>query len=85
MLRQDVLPLAVEDVGVCASGALGEDEVDDEAAAWRAVERRLARWANLPGNEFRQKVAGYLSRRGFDYSTISLILEKACQTLDLKD
>ena len=61
------------------------DEVDDEAAAWRAVEGRLTRWAHLPGGEFRQKVVGYLSRRGFDYSTISLTLEKACQTLDIED
>lgn len=61
------------------------DEVDDEAAAWRAVEGRLTRWAHLPGGEFRQKVAGYLSRRGFDYSTISVTLEKACQTLDIED
>ena len=61
------------------------DETDDEAAAWRAVEGRLTRWAHLSGGEFRQKVAGYLSRRGFDYSTISLTLEKACQTLDIED
>lgn len=61
------------------------DEVDDEAAAWRAVEGRLTRWAHLPGGEFRQKVVGYLSRRGFDYSTISLTLEKACQTLGIED
>jgi regulatory protein len=60
------------------------DEVDDDVAAWLAVEGRLTRWAHLPGGEFRQKVVGYLSRRGFDYSTISLILEKATQTLDIE-
>jgi regulatory protein len=59
--------------------------VDDEASAWRAVEARLSRWANLPADEFRQKVVGYLSRRGFDYSIISLTLDKACQKLDIKD
>jgi len=60
-------------------------EMDDEAAAWRAIEGRLSRWANLPGDEFRQKVIGYLSRRGFDYNTISLTLEKAGQTVDTED
>jgi regulatory protein len=61
------------------------EEADDEAAAWQAVEGRLTRWAHLPGGEFRQKMAGYLSRRGFDYSTISLTLEKAYRTLDIED
>jgi regulatory protein len=59
-------------------------EVDDEAAAWRAVESHLFRWAHLPGEEFRQKVIGYLKRRGFDYSTITVTLEKARQTLDIE-
>ena len=61
------------------------DEVDDDVAAWLAIEGRLTRWAHLPGGEFRQKVAGYLSRRGFDYSTISVTLKKACQSLDIED
>lgn len=61
------------------------DKMDDEASAWRAVEGRMSRWANLPGDEFRRKVVNYLSRRGFDYSTISLTLEKACETLDIED
>jgi regulatory protein len=59
--------------------------VDDEAAAWRAIEGRLDRWANLPSDRFRQKVMGYLSRRGFDYSTISLTVKKAFQTLDIEE
>jgi regulatory protein len=61
------------------------DDVDDEAYAWRAVEGRLSRWANLPASEFRQKVTGFLSRRGFDYGTISLTLDKASQILDIED
>jgi regulatory protein len=60
-------------------------DLDDEASAWRAVEGRLSRWSSLPGEEFRQKVVGYLSRRGFDYSTITLTLEKAGQILDIED
>jgi regulatory protein len=60
-------------------------EVDDEASAWHAVEGRLSRWANLPADEFRKKVVGYLSRRGFDYSTISRTLEKASQVLEVTE
>jgi regulatory protein len=59
--------------------------LDDEATAWRAIESRLDRWTNLPDAEFRQKVLGYLSRRGFDYSTISTTLAKAFQILNSQD
>lgn len=59
--------------------------IDDEAAAWRAIEGRLGRWADLPSDRFRQKVMGYLSRRGFGYSIISLTVEKALRTLDAEE
>jgi regulatory protein len=57
-------------------------DLDDEAAAWRAVEGRLSRWASLTRDELRQKMMGYLSRRGFDYEIINSIFEKACQVLN---
>jgi regulatory protein len=59
--------------------------LDDEAAAWHAVEGRLRRWAGLPAEEFRRKVAGYLSRRGFGYDTVSVILTKANRSLNIED
>jgi regulatory protein len=59
-------------------------DLDDEAAAWRAVEGRLHRWANLPSDELRQKLMGYLNRRGFDYATVTVTLEKALQLLDIE-
>ncbi len=64
--------------------ALDETQ-DDEAAAWHAVEGRLARWAGMPRDVLRQKLAGYLSRRGFNYEIISTIFEKACQALDVEE
>jgi regulatory protein len=57
-------------------------DLDDEAAAWRAVEGRLSRWAGLTRDELRQKMMGYLSRRGFNYEIINSIFEKACQVLN---
>jgi regulatory protein len=65
------------------SDVLGD--LDDEAAAWHAVEGRLRRWAGLPADEFRRKVAGYLGRRGFNYDIVSVILKKACRSLNIED
>jgi regulatory protein len=42
-------------------------ELDEEASAWAAVERKIERWRGLDQAIFRQKVTGFLSRRGFDY------------------
>ena len=54
-------------------------EVDDTAAARRAVEKRANRWAGLPEDAFKEKVAGYLQRRGFTYEVIKETLEKNWQ------
>jgi regulatory protein len=53
------------------------EEIDDTAAARRAVEKRVNRWAGLPEDVFKDKVAGYLQRRGFTYEVIREILEKS--------
>jgi len=60
-------------------------DIDEEVAAWRAVEGRLSRWAGLPRDALRRKVTGYLSRRGFSYEIINLIFQKACETLNIED
>ena len=53
------------------------DDLDEEALAWQAVEKQIRRWQNLDETAFRQKLAGYLARRGFDYDIIQLIFDKA--------
>lgn len=80
-LRYELLQKGVSDeiIGQMLS------EMDDETSAWRAIEGRLSRWADLPDDAFRQKIVSYLSRRGFDYNTISLTLEKASQIIDTED
>jgi regulatory protein len=80
-LRYELRQKGVSDETIAQ--ALGQ--LDDEAAAWRAIASRLPRWAGLPREELRQKVAGYLSRRGFDYGTIAVILKQVYQTLDRED
>jgi len=53
---------------------------DDEAAAWQAIQGRLPRWAHLPQEQFLQKAASFLGRRGFGYGTISRTVQRAWQS-----
>lgn len=46
-------------------------KVDEGAAALQAVEKRAARWASLPREQFMLKVNNFLQRRGFGYTVIS--------------
>lgn len=46
----------------------GVDEMD---AAYRAGEKKAARWATLPEEEFHNKMNAFLSRRGFNYAVIA--------------
>jgi regulatory protein len=55
------------------------EEVDETAAARRAVDKQAHRWAGLPEDAFREKAAGYLQRRGFSYEIIREILEENWQ------
>jgi regulatory protein len=60
-------------------------EQDDEAAAWQAIEGRLAKWSGMEPDELRRKIAGYLARRGFRYETISHTFRRACRALQIED
>jgi regulatory protein len=42
---------------------------DDEAAAADAARKAARRWSSLNPEAFRQRLVGYLMRRGFDYRT----------------
>lgn len=42
-------------------------EIDENASARRAAEKRLGRWEHLPEDEFRTKLYRYLNGRGFGY------------------
>lgn len=55
------------------------EEVDESAAARRAVEKRAYRWAELPEDEYKKKVAGFLQRRGFSYEVVRETLEETWQ------
>lgn len=53
------------------------DGLDEEDAAWTAVQPKLARWLELDEQTFKRKLAGFLGRRGFNYDTIRSIGERA--------
>ncbi len=50
------------------------DEVDETAAALKAVRAKAMRWRALPDDEYRRKVMGFLQRRGFYYGVIQDVL-----------
>lgn len=49
--------------------------VDELAAATRAVEAKARRWGTLPEPQFRQKLGGFLQRRGFGYAIVREVTE----------
>lgn len=51
-------------------------EVDEEALAYAAAQKRAARFQNLEWSEFRQKLAGFLARRGFSYSVAAPVVAR---------
>jgi regulatory protein len=54
-------------------------EINEEELAWQTVESHLRQWQNLKRGELYQKMAAYLSRRGFNYEIIHSIFERAWQ------
>jgi regulatory protein len=61
------------------------DGLDEERAAWQAIEGRLSKWNDLTHEQLRRKATAFLQRRGFDYEVIHLTFQRACQTLDISD
>ncbi|HEY5730324.1 MAG TPA: RecX family transcriptional regulator [Anaerolineales bacterium] len=46
------------------------EDVDDEALAYEAAKKRAPRFKDLEWSEFRTKLSGFLTRRGFPYPVI---------------
>jgi regulatory protein len=55
--------------------------VDEDNLAWSAVESKLLRWQTLDEPELRQKMIGFLSRRGFNYETIQSVVNRALKSI----
>ncbi len=52
------------------------EKVDEKEAAASLVEKKLRVWARLPQEICREKLTGFLARRGFNWETIKLILDE---------
>lgn len=50
--------------------------VDEPALAYQAASKRARQLANLPWEEFRSKLSGFLARRGFPYSAIAPVVSR---------
>lgn len=51
-------------------------DVDDEALAYEAAQKRAPRFKELEWIEFRKKLTGFLARRGFSYSVITPVVSQ---------
>lgn len=54
-------------------------DLDEEEAAWQAVQSKLERWKMLDEHEFKKKVSGYLGRRGFGYHIVRTVIDRSQQ------
>lgn len=62
------------------------DEIkNEEIPAYEAARKQAHRYAGLEWNEFRQKLGGFLARRGFSYSTLAPIVSKVWKELQTAD
>ena len=50
--------------------------VDDEALAYEAAQKKVARYKALEWNEFRKKLSDFLARRGFSYSVVAPVVTR---------
>jgi regulatory protein len=51
-------------------------DVDDEALAYEAAQKRAVRFKGLEWNEFRKKLSDFLARRGFSYSVVAPVVTR---------
>lgn len=52
------------------------ENVDDEASAYEAAQKRAARFKGLEWNDFRKKLSEFLARRGYAYSVIAPVVTR---------
>lgn len=52
------------------------EQVDDDAAAYDAAQKKAPRFKSLEWNDFRRKLSEFLARRGFSYSVIAPVVTR---------
>jgi regulatory protein len=71
-LRQELQQKGVNRAAIEAAVS----DVDQTAAAQRAAEKQARRYQHLSEDEFRNKLGGFLQRRGFNYEVIRQVTEE---------
>jgi regulatory protein len=62
-----------------------DEQVDEEALAFEAARKYARRLAGLEWFEFRQKLSGFLARRGFSYTTLSPVVSEVWKEIQTAD
>jgi regulatory protein len=55
-------------------------DLDETTLALQTAEKYASRCRDLPFDEFRKKMSGYLARRGFDYGTVQEAIQQAWES-----
>lgn len=55
--------------------------VDEEAAARKAAQKKAQNWRQLPREDFFSKMGGFLQRRGFNYAITKTVTEELWQSV----
>ena len=59
-------------------------DLDEASLAQRTAEKYAPRCKELPFDEFRKKMSGYLLRRGFGYGTVTEVVQATWQSLQVE-
>ena len=62
-----------------------DEQVDEEALAFEAARKYARRLTGLEWFEFRQKLSGFLARRGFSYATLSPVVSEVWKEIRTAD
>jgi regulatory protein len=62
-----------------------DTQVDETALAFKAARKYVRRLASLEWPEFRQKLGGFLARRGFSYTTLAPVVSKVWKETQTAD
>ena len=62
-----------------------EDSVNEESLAWEAARKQAHRYVKMDWPTFRQKLGGFLARRGFSYSVFAPVVSKVWKEIQMAD
>ncbi len=61
------------------------NDLDEDSLAMKAARKQARRYHSLEWQDFRNKLSGFLARRGFHYGTISAVVPKVWEEISSQD